>query len=437
MLLFVDGAVPLARADRARCGWRSCCLSGLACSTCSRASTSRSRAGSFAARGVLWLGRHRSASGTTPPRCARRCGASRCSRRRASCSAGSPSGSRHPRAPSLGDDRCARRATRSSGSRARSTSTTSSATSTRRSASTGLLDARLVRLPRSSGRSPRRARFPESSVRRAARRARPRGTATTRSPTSSSAATSTISSAPTDARSSATASRPACCSSRATRSARRRRSPALLRELSLFAETRGLQARGARRRASGCGRSGEQLGLRSLYLGDEAVVETAPFSLEGRAIRKVASRSRGWRSSGYTAELAELGELDEPSSRELDAVSRSWRAATPNAASRCRSTRFAGKTTATASSSSAATRSGRIRGFLHFAPSYGRRGGLALAHAPRPRHAERPDGVPRRSWPRAARASAASRRPRSTSRPSRASSTRRAARSSASSAACC
>ncbi len=28
-------------------------------------------------------------------------------------------------------------------------------------------------------------------------------------------------------------------------------------------------------------------GLRSLYIGDEAVVETASFSLEGRAIRKV------------------------------------------------------------------------------------------------------------------------------------------------------
>jgi len=58
--------------------------------------------------------------------------------------------------------------------------------------------------------------------------------------------------------------------------------PSLLRELSLFAETRGLRIA-----ALGAGESmrplWEQLGLRSMYLGDEAVVETGSFSLDGRA----------------------------------------------------------------------------------------------------------------------------------------------------------
>ncbi|TML54052.1 MAG: DUF2156 domain-containing protein, partial [Actinobacteria bacterium] len=62
--------------------------------------------------------------------------------------------------------------------------------------------------------------------------------------------------------------------------------PELLRELGSFAEARGL-----RLAAIGVGERlrplWAQLGLRSLYLGDEAIVETASFSLEGRAIRKV------------------------------------------------------------------------------------------------------------------------------------------------------
>src|SRR6476619_6000037 len=56
--------------------------------------------------------------------------------------------------------------------------------------------------------------------------------------------------------------------------------PSLLRELSRFAETRGLRiaALGVGERLLPLWR---QLGLRSLYLGDEAVVDTRAFSLEG------------------------------------------------------------------------------------------------------------------------------------------------------------
>jgi lysyl-tRNA synthetase class 2 len=78
--------------------------------------------------------------------------------------------------------------------------------------------------------------------------------------------------------------------------------PSLLCELSLFAETRGLRI--AALGAGECMRPlWEQLGLRSMYLGDEAVVETGSFSLEGRAIRKVRQSVTRLEKQGYTAEL--------------------------------------------------------------------------------------------------------------------------------------
>ena len=76
---------------------------------------------------------------------------------------------------------------------------------------------------------------------------------------------------------------------------------------------------------------------------------------------------------GYAASLRPLAELSRRELGELERVSRSWRGGQrPSAASAWRSTSCAATTTATVSSSSAATREGRIRGFLHFAPSYGR-----------------------------------------------------------------
>ena len=87
-------------------------------------------------------------------------------------------------------------------------------------------------------------------------------------------------------RSSATASRPACCSSPVTRSGPPGDPPRFCGSWALFAEASGLKLA-----ALGDGEVlrplWRQFGLRSLYLGDEAVVEIASFSLEGRAIRKV------------------------------------------------------------------------------------------------------------------------------------------------------
>ena len=123
----------------------------------------------------------------------------------------------------------------------------------------------------------------------------------------------------------------------------------------------------------------EQLGLRSLYLGDEAVVETGSFSLEGRAIRKVRQSVTRLRDRAIPRELRQLEELREEELVELDAVSRAGAVAERSAASRCHSTSFAEKTTATASSSWDALRPSQIRGFLHFSPELRTGRGLALA----------------------------------------------------------
>ena len=55
----------------------------------------------------------------------------------------------------------------------------------------------------------------------------------------------------------------------------------------------------------------EQAGLRALYMGDEAIVDTERFSLEGRPIRKVRQSVSRLRKAGYRTAIAELGSLDD------------------------------------------------------------------------------------------------------------------------------
>src|SRR6202011_1187414 len=60
----------------------------------------------------------------------------------------------------------------------------------------------------------------------------------------------------------------------------------LLADLRGFAETRGLKLGVVGASEQLC-QLYEELGLRTMYLGDEAIVELDRFSLEGRPIRKV------------------------------------------------------------------------------------------------------------------------------------------------------
>jgi lysyl-tRNA synthetase class 2 len=70
-------------------------------------------------------------------------------------------------------------------------------------------------------------------------------------------------------------------------------------------------------------------GLHSLYHGDEAVVETASFSLDGRAIRKVRQSVHRLEHAGYRARALLPSEIDEGLRAELEEVARAWRGDAP------------------------------------------------------------------------------------------------------------
>ena len=70
-------------------------------------------------------------------------------------------------------------------------------------------------------------------------------------------------------------------------------------------------------------------GLHSLYHGDEAVVDVASFSLDGRAIRKVRQSVHRLERSGCHARVLRPSELDDGVRDQLESVTGAWRGADP------------------------------------------------------------------------------------------------------------
>ena len=73
----------------------------------------------------------------------------------------------------------------------------------------------------------------------------------------------------------------------------------------------------------------ESLGLRSLYHGEEAVVETAWFSLEGRSIRKVRQSCHRLAAAGFAARVLQPSDLDAAMRREFEEIAQEWRGDAP------------------------------------------------------------------------------------------------------------
>jgi lysyl-tRNA synthetase class 2 len=71
------------------------------------------------------------------------------------------------------------------------------------------------------------------------------------------------------------------------------------------------------------------LGLKPIYLGDEAVVRPAHFSLDGRPIRKVRQSVTRLERSGYTASVVSIGAVTTELASELRSVSAEWRGKQP------------------------------------------------------------------------------------------------------------
>ena len=87
---------------------------------------------------------------------------------------------------------------------------------------------------------------------------------------------------------------------RRSRSAPTRRCPGLVRETCGVRRDARAAVRGARRERARCCRLYRRAGMRAMYLGDEAIVDTRTFSLEGRAIRKVRQSVHRLEAAGFT-----------------------------------------------------------------------------------------------------------------------------------------
>jgi len=70
-------------------------------------------------------------------------------------------------------------------------------------------------------------------------------------------------------------------------------------------------------------------GFHAMKVGDEAVVRTADFSLEGRPIRKVRQSVTRLRRAGYTASVLTEREVGPALREELNSVSEEWRGSWP------------------------------------------------------------------------------------------------------------
>ena len=145
----------------------------------------------------------------------------------------------------------------------------------------------------------------------------------------------------------------------------------LLAQLQAFAEARGLKlgAVGASERLR---KHYEELGLRTLYLGDEAIVELERFSLEGRPIRKVRQSVTRLTKAGYCAELREMRELEAATIAEIEGVLERGRQGAPERGFSMAMDSLAGRHCDETLVVLARDSDGAVRGVLHLVPVYGR-----------------------------------------------------------------
>jgi lysyl-tRNA synthetase class 2 len=133
-----------------------------------------------------------------------------------------------------------------------------------------------------------------------------------------------------------------------------------------------------------------EAGLRTLYIGDEAIVETASFSLEGRTIRKVRQSVARLEKAGFEAALLDVATLDEGDARELERVSQLWREGAAERGFSMAMDSLRCEERCEGAIVVARDASGAIRGFIHFVPTYGR---PAMSLSAMRRDRETPNGL--------------------------------------------
>ena len=145
----------------------------------------------------------------------------------------------------------------------------------------------------------------------------------------------------------------------------------LVGELHAFATARGLKL-GAVGASQALAEIYEQRGLKAIYLGDEAVIETARFSLAGRPIRKVRQSVTRLSKAGYTAEAALVSDLDPDTLDEIEAVLDAGLAGAPERGFSMTLESVRGVEDHATLVVLARDGTSAVRGVLHFVPCYGR-----------------------------------------------------------------
>ncbi len=127
----------------------------------------------------------------------------------------------------------------------------------------------------------------------------------------------------------------------------------------------------------GCGAAAANVytaaGLTVMYLGDEAVLELEPFTLQGRTVRIARQSWHRARRAGFTSMVCAVGELDDGTVAALRELSRRWRGEAAERGFSMSLGRLLDSRDAAALVVAARDGASRIRGFLHFVP-WGRDG---------------------------------------------------------------
>lgn len=160
-------------------------------------------------------------------------------------------------------------------------------------------------------------------------------------------------------------------------------------EALLLAQRQGLRF-GAIGVSEATSRTFVRAGLRRMYLGDEAIVATEAFSLDGRGIRKVRQSVSRLVAAGYSFELVEQSQLTPRDRDDLLSVSELWLDGDADRGFAMALDAFLAPHLADTVLAFARDAEGRIRGFLHLAPA---RGGRALSLSTMRRDRESPNGL--------------------------------------------
>jgi lysyl-tRNA synthetase class 2 len=147
--------------------------------------------------------------------------------------------------------------------------------------------------------------------------------------------------------------------------------PGLMADLVAYARAHGL-ALGAVGASSSFADVAAGAGLRRLYLGDEALLDTGVMPLDGKDRKTLRKAVRRVARNGFTAELRTAGSLDPGTLGDLEAVSDCWRDGAPERGFSMAHDALVDELLPDALVVLARDEEGALRGFLHFVPVFGR-----------------------------------------------------------------